>query len=217
MADAKRAKVAARNLSIILPETWANLPLGDEKLTRKFVRDLVRRQIGGDDRLARMRAEATEETCKNIAAAVAFGAHTYLMSLELLPGVPFPAAILMFDEPWPDTARPGLGAEDVKRALREGFPGGAVLEQRHGPVLRIAEFGESKELQNPVKVLKLEYHVPYPDGQKLLYARVSLPNVPTAEPFGSLFDEIIDSIDFVHPPEGEGARLEFDHKRTEND
>jgi len=197
MPDAKNAKIAGRTLNIILPGTWANVPLTDRKTTRRFVKDLVRRQVGSDDRLARMRAETSEQTLKNIGEAQAIGVHTYLMSLELLPGVPFPAALLMADEPWPDAARPGLGAGDLGRALREGFPGGTVLQQQSGPVLRIAEFGESLVEETPVSVLRLEYHVPYPGGEKVLYARVSVPALPSAEPFTTLFDEIIDSITFL--------------------
>jgi hypothetical protein len=201
MADAKNAKIAGRSINIILPGTWANVPLETERVARKFVKDLVRRQVGMDDRLAKVRADMVDETMKNVTAAVAMGVHTYLMSLELLPGVPFPAAILMADEPWPDAARPHLGASDVPRALREGFPGGAVLDQANGPVLRIAEFGESAITETPVNVLRLEYHVPYPGLAKLLYARISVPMLPAADRFVALFDEIIDSVTFVSPDE----------------
>ena len=196
VADAKNAKIAGRSMNIILPGTWANVPLGDQVTARKFVKELVRRQVGGDDRLALLRAQVVDETMGNLAQAVSIGVHTYLMSLELLPRVPFSAAILMADEPWPDTARPGLGDDDLPRALREGFPGGEVLELSPGPVLRIAEYSETME-QVEAPVLRLEYHLPYPDLQKLLFARVSAPNLPQAEPFVTLFDEIIDSITFV--------------------
>ena len=199
MPDAKNAKVAGRRLNIILPGTWANVPLGEEKTTRKFIKDLVRRQVGPDDRMAQLRADATSETTKNVLEAMEIGVHTYLMSLELLPGVPFPAAILMADEPWPDESRPGLGADDLPRALREGFPGGVVLDHPAGPVLRIAEFGETQIEEAPVSVLRLEYHIPYPDRAQVLYARVSMPNIPSPEPFTALFDSIIDSISFVGP------------------
>jgi len=202
MPEAKNAKIAGRNLNIILPGTWANVPLDSQKSARTFVKALVRRQVGNDDRLARVRADAVEQTMTNITEAMEIGVHTYLMSLEILPGVPFPAAILMIDEPWPDEARPGLGEGDLARALREGFPGGAVLEMRSTPVLRIAEFADSDLLERPVKVLRLEYHIPYPDLTRVLYARVSVPNLPAAEPFAQLFDEIIDSITFLQAPEG---------------
>ena len=202
MPDAKNAKIAGHSMNIILPGTWANVPLDDQVTARKFVKNLVRRQVGVDDRLALVRAQAVDETMLNVAQAVAMGVHTYLMSLELLPGVPFPAAMLMMDEPWPDTARPGLGDDDLPRALREGFPGGGVLELSQGPVLRIAEFAENMEPmavteQAPVSVLRLEYHLPYPGLERLLYVRVSVPNLPQAEPFLTLFDEIIDSITFI--------------------
>jgi len=197
MPDAKNAKIAGRNLNIILPGTWANVPLESERDARRFVKELVRRRVGTEDRLARLRAETVDETMKNISAAVAMGVHTYLMSLELLPGVPFPAAILMADEPWPDRARPGLGDSDIPKALREGFPGGVVLDLRSGSVLRLAEFGQTAIEETPVSVLRLEYHIPYPSLDKVLYARVSIPNLPSEDPFVALFDEIIDSITFL--------------------
>ncbi len=197
MPDAKYAKIAYRSLSVVLPGTWANIPLTSPKEARRFVKTLIRRQVGTDDRLARIRADLLDETMKNIETAVMAGVHTYLMSLELLPGVPFPGAVLMSDQPWPDAARPGLGAGDVPRALREGFPGGTVVEFRQGPVLRVVELGKSDYLETPVSVLQLAYHMPYPNLEKTLYARVSLPNLPAADPFIALFDQIIDSIAFT--------------------
>jgi len=202
--DAKNAKIAGRNLTIILPGTWANIPLADEKTAHRFVKDVVRRRVGSDDRLARLRAQTTDEVMHNVAEAVRIGVHTYLMSLELLPGVPFPAAILMLDQPWPDRARPGLGAKDVSRALREGFPGGKELDLACGPVLRITEMSQATVADAPLTVLRLEYHIPYPSLDKVLYARISVPNLPLAEQIIALFDEIIDSIRFIgddHDPQ----------------
>ncbi len=205
MPDAKRARIAGRRLTVILPGTWANIPLDDERTARRYVKELVRRQLGGDDRLARLRAEAVDETMRTITAAVAVGVHTYMMSLELLPGVPFPAAILMADEPWPDRARPGLGADDLPRALREGFPGGVVIDRAGSPALRLAQFGESGLTDKPVQVLRLEYHLPCPGGDKLLYVRISVPDLPSADPFVALFDEIVDSIAFLPGEAAAGA------------
>ena len=68
-------------------------------------------------------------------------------------------------------------------------------------MLRIADFGESTLEGRPVVVLRLEYHIPYPDLEKVLYARVSVPNLPSADPFTEFFDEIIESITFLTPSE----------------
>ncbi len=195
---------AGGRLRFVLPGTWANVPLGDAEVTARFVKQLVLRQVGRADRLARARREAATELTRNAADAAALGAHTYLMSLELLPGVPFPAAILVFDEDWPAAARAGLERGDVAEALREAYPAGEVAPQRHGPVARVAEMTRATtDSGEELVTMRLEYHVPYPDRSRLLMARVNVPNIPSAEPFATLFDEIVDSVTFVDAPEGD--------------
>ena len=191
---------ALGTVRIVVPGTWVGVPLGSPGEAEAFVKRLVRRQVGTADRLARARREATAEIMANVADAVSAGAHTYLMSLELLPGVPFPAALLMFDEPWPDAARPGLDADDVDRALREAYPSGEVAVQRNGPVARLYEMTRGSTASGEELVtMRLEYHIPYPDRSRLLFARVNVPNIPSAEPFATLFDEILDSVTFRLP------------------
>lgn len=60
--------------------------------------------------------------------------------------------------------------------------------------------------------MRLEYHMPYPDLSKLLFVRVSVPNIPSAEPFAMLFDEIVDSITFIS---GEGVPEETTDRADE--
>jgi hypothetical protein len=123
------------------------------------------------------------------------------MSLELLPGVPFPAVILALDEEWPADASDALARGDVAEALRAGFPGAGVALQRNGPVARVAEMTQgSTDDGEPVLTMRLEYHVPYPDRSTLLLARVNVPGIPAAEPFATLFDEILDSLTFMEQP-----------------
>jgi hypothetical protein len=204
---------AGGRLRFVLPGTWANVPLDDAETTTRFVKQLVRRQVGRADRLARARREATTELTRNASDARALGAHTYLMALELLPGVPFPAALLVFDEQWPAAARTALEADDVVAALRAAYPAGEVAPQRHGPVARVAEMTRAAtESGEELVTMRLEYHVPYPDRSRLLMARVNVPNIPSAEPFATLFDEIVDSVTFVDEPGVEGA--EGDEGRT---
>jgi hypothetical protein len=194
---------AGGRLRFVLPGTWANVPVGDTEATARFVKQFVRRQVGRADRLARARREAATELTRNAGDAAALGAHTYLMSLELLPGVPFPAAIMVFDEDWPAAARAALERDDVAGALREAYPSGEVAPQRHGPVARVVEMTRAAtESGEELVTMRLEYHVPYPDRSRLLMARVNVPNIPTAEPFATLFDEIMDSVTFTAGPEG---------------
>lgn len=193
-------------MRIVLPGTWANVPLEDPESAAAYVRRLVRRQVGNADRLARTRREATQEIAGNVQAAMAAGVHTYLMSLELLPGVPFPAAILAMDEEWPAAANEALAEGDVEQALRVAYPTGEVAPQRNGPVARVVEMTRGRTGEgDDVLTMRLEYHIPYPDRSRLLMARVNVPGIPSAEPFATLFDEILDSVTFMDAATSETA------------
>jgi hypothetical protein len=191
----------AGGLRIVVPGTWANVPVDDPARAAAFVKRLVKERVGGADRLARVRREATQELLVSARDAAAIGVHTYLVSLELLPGVPFPAALMMLDEEWPAAAGAPAAGDDVRAALTAAFPSGEVAVQRNGPVARVVEMtdgrtGEGEESVD-VRSMRLEYHVPYPDRSRLLFVRVNVPDVPAAEPFATLFDEIVDSITFL--------------------
>jgi hypothetical protein len=202
----RQLKSWARELRIIVPGTWANVPVDDPERASAFIKRLVKQQVGGADRLARIRREATQELLLTARDAAQIGVHTYMLSLELLPGVPFPAALMMLDEEWPEPALGPLADGDVGAALRAAYPDGEVAVQRNGPVARIVEMTEGRtgESEESVDVLsmRLEYHVPYPDRSTLLLVRVNVPDIPSAEPFAMLFDEIVDSITFLS---GEGV------------
>jgi hypothetical protein len=199
-------------MRIVLPGTWSNIPVDDEKTAVEHVRRLVRRQVGRADRLARARREATQEVTENVRAAMAAGVHTYLMSLELLPGVPFPAVILAMDEEWPAASAEARARGDVEEALRIGYPSGEVAPQRNGPVARVVEMTQGQtEEGDAVLTMRLEYHIPYPDRSKLLLARVNVPGIPSAEPFATLFDEILDSLTFMQPAD-DAQQAETDHE-----
>lgn len=198
----RQLKSWAREIRIVVPGTWVNVPVDDAERAAAFVKGLVKRQVGSADRLARVRREASQQLLLTARDAAQIGVHTYLVSLELVPGVPFPAAIMMLDEPWPDAARAALGDstadDDVAAALRAAYPGGEVAELRTGPVARVVEMteGRTSDSGEAVDVLsmRLEYHLPYPDRSRLLFVRVNVPDIPAAEPFAMLFDEIVDSI-----------------------
>ncbi|MBL0885438.1 hypothetical protein [Myceligenerans indicum] len=196
-----QARVLGRGIRVIVPGSWVNIPLKSREAAQKFIKKLVRDQVGTDDRLASMRRDAVQELLNNVGDAVAVGVHTYLLSLEMLPGVPFPAAMVMVDEEWPAAAREHRDAGDTGAALRASFPEGEVAVQRLGPVAREVEMAEKVledgEQRTESLTMRLSYHVPYPDRSKLLLVRVNVPNVPSAEPFAMLFDEIVDTITFL--------------------
>jgi hypothetical protein len=114
--------------------------------------------------------------------------------------------MMMYDSEWPAQARQLVADGDIEGALRAAVPDGEVATQHYGPVARVAEMtqGRAGEGDDAVEMLtmRLVYHMPYPDEpSKLLVIRVNVPNIPSAEPFAMLFDEIIDSITFMDQSE----------------
>ncbi|MFC8597930.1 hypothetical protein [Isoptericola sp. NPDC057191] len=211
-AAAPELKVLGGVVRVIVPGTWVSIPLESPEKATAFIKRLVRRQVGPADRLARMRRQAVDELLATARDAVSIGVHTYLMSLELAPGVPFPAAILMFDDEWPAAAGPLLAEGDYAGALRAAYPEGEVAVQRNGrPAARVVEMsqGQAGEGDEAVDVLtmRLEYHMPHPnDPARMLFVRVNATDIPSAEPFALLFDEIVDSIAFLDDDDEDEAQ-----------
>ena len=193
---------------LILPGTWVNLPISDPEAAVAYAKRFVKRQVGPADRLARTRREAVLELVGTMRSAAEHGVHTYLMSLEMLPGVPFPAAVLMTDQEWPEAAADARAEGDLAAALRAAVPSGEVAMQRTGPQARTVEMADGKigDSGEELLTMRLEYYVPYPDGAKLLVARVNVPNIPSAEPFATLFDEILGSVVFMEQEGQEQAQ-----------
>ncbi|WP_166845557.1 hypothetical protein [Isoptericola sp. BMS4] len=200
---APELKVLGGEVRVIVPGTWVSIPLESAERATAFIKRLVKRQVGTADQLARMRRQAVEELLATAREAVGAGVHTYLMSLEIAPGVPFPAALLMTDDEWPAAAAPLAADGDYEAALRAAYPDGEVAVQRNGrPAARVVEMsqGRAGDGDDAVDVLtmRLEYHMPHPkDPARMLFVRVNVSDIPSAEPFAVLFDEIVDSIEFL--------------------
>ncbi|GAB6938656.1 hypothetical protein ACQP60_00055 [Isoptericola variabilis] len=204
-------KVLGGEVRIIVPGTWVSIPLESPEKATAFIKRLVRRQVGTADRLARMRRQAVDELLATAREAASIGVHTYLMSLEIAPGVPFPAAILMVDDEWPAAAGPLVAEGDYEGALRAAYPEGEVAVQRNGrPAARVVEMtqGQAGDGDDAVDVLtmRLEYHMPHPkDPSRMLLVRANASDIPSAEPFAILFDEIVDSVAFIDDAEESAA------------
>lgn len=182
--------------SIILPGTWAEIPLADEEAMRERIRSLVLRQVGRNDRLARTRRDAREELVSTAERARAAGATAFWMSLEVLPGIPLPAALIARDRAWPeDAVADGLGAaRPLAERLAAATPGAEIIEQRTGPVARLREIGDDAIGETREPSLYLEYSVPYPDDAGLLTVSVSAPTAHDPELYTLFFDAIVDSL-----------------------
>lgn len=183
-------------MRIILPGTWTRIPLEDPQRTVDHVKRLVKRQVGPADRLARVRRETVQDLVASARDAAGIGVHSYFMSLEILPGVPFPAALLFRDEDWPEAVREQVDAGDVGAALTAAYGEVELGDARYGTFGRRYEVTSQQIGEEELLTLRLEYYVPYPDGSRVLLARANVPNIPQAEPFALLFNEIVDSISF---------------------
>ncbi|MFD6175616.1 MULTISPECIES: hypothetical protein [unclassified Isoptericola] len=215
----KQVRMAGGDLRIILPGTWTRIPLDEPQRTLDFVKRFVKRQTGNADRLARVRRETVRELVGSARDASRIGVHSYFMSLEILPGVPFPAALLFLDQDWPEAATPLVAEGDLEGALDAAYGPLETARASSGPVGRRFETLTQRIGEQEMLTLRLEYFVPYPDGSRVLQARVNVPNIPTAEPFAVLFNEIIDSISFAAPeteatPDGSAVDTEAQDARA---
>lgn len=195
----KQLAMAADGMTIVLPGAWTRIPLENPEHTVAFVKRFVKRQTGRADRLAKVRRETVQDLVASARDAVQIGVHTYLMSLEILPRVPFPAALLFLDQEWTEESRTALADGDVEAALTAAFGAVEMGDSRNGPFGRRWEVQTQSIGEEELLTLRLEYFVPYPDRSGVLVARANVPNIPRAEPFGLLFNEIIDSISFPEP------------------
>lgn len=185
--DVKRA-----GLSIILPGTWAIIPIDDDKERDNAISTVIRRQIGRDDRLVRLRRE-TREQLRDIAAR-ARSAHANLLalSLDLLPGVPFPAAMVAHYADWGDP--PYDGERTVGERLAFMLPGGEILDFESGPAIRTFRAATIHPGSTDIPDIELEYYLSVPSGRKLLHIVCDVPIQIDPELIAALVDSMVDSI-----------------------
>lgn len=174
-------------ISIILPGDWASIPLESEDESNAEIARVIRRQFPRRDELATMRRE-TREMMRTVARdARAADAALLAMSLELVPGVPFAAALIVeyIDIPLPEHELP------LEVRLASAVPGGEVLELDSGLVGRESEVAVPGPEQ-PDAVTTIRYHYVLPTPLEGRWAKVYV-NVPTpADP--RLIDELFDAI-----------------------
>lgn len=184
------------DVSIILPGTWATIAVDDVAASERTIAALVKRQVGRDDRLAGVRRQTRDQLRDVVARARGLGVFQVALSLEILPGVPFPAALFLDFSPW-DGARPER-AEHTTR-LRAMLPSGEILDLEPGLTMRTwrqVEITPGSELTSDTK---LEYLLPTPDGEQLLHIVADAPVECEPEMIVALFDSMVDSIRWLDP------------------
>ena len=128
MTDARFTSLD-EELTIVFPGTWVMVPLHDEEAARRRIQRLVTDRVGRADRLARVRRTAKTELERLVALADDSTAFALALSLEILPGVPFPASLVLSREEWPTTPGPDddLAVDDVDAMADRAVELGATL------------------------------------------------------------------------------------------
>jgi len=188
-----------RRYALILPGNWAAIPMDDPDALKERVRQIVKERVPRDDRFATARRNMREDLLTNVTGARDSGATLYALSLELLPGLPFPASLIAYEPGWPPEAPP---AGEPSGRLAAAFPGAAVVEEAPVPTVRRATVRTRRLTATDTTVLDLTYWFAAPDGG-LVCTMVSVPDCPGVEPVTELFDMIASSIHWAPPLEGD--------------
>jgi len=180
------------DLTMVLPGTWVSVPLEGDERARAAIGSFVKKQVGMNDRLARMRRDAREQLIGMAAAAKQAGAFRVGLSLEILPGVPFPAAMIMDFVDWPASA--AAPDDDLAARLARAFPEAAQLDLDCGPTARASQVSDLRVGAESTQDVKLEYWLPVPDATRLLHLTVDVPSPGDPTLYTELFDAIVDSV-----------------------
>jgi len=183
---------APARMSMVFPGSWANIPLDDDRSMESTIAQLVKRQVGRDDRFAQLRRDAKQRLLAVARDAQESNAVQLALSLEILPGVPFPAAVVADYRNWPDPA--GAGEQTVAQRLATVLPGGELLELSSGVAIRSFRTTTIRQGTEAVPDIKLEYFLCVPDGRSLLHVVADVPIKIEAELIAALFDAMVDSI-----------------------
>ncbi|WP_158865637.1 hypothetical protein [Leifsonia sp. AG29] len=199
----RQLTVGEADFTIVLPGTWVSVPLEGDDRAKAEIASFVKRQVGMNDRLARLRRDAREQLLGMAASARAAGAFRVGLSLEILPGIPFPAALVMHFQPWPA----GGGAAAGPERLRTAFPDAEPLDLDCGPTVRRSSVGRLQIGAASTQEVRLDYWMPVPSGDRLLHLSVDVPSPGDPALYTELFDAIVDSVRWAaRPAPAEAAR-----------
>lgn len=209
-ADVDRPVVVAdtrQRFSVILPGTWASVPMADADTMRTTVARIVKERMPRDDRLAALRRDVREDLLASAKSAAEAGADLYALSLEILPGIPFPASMIGFVQPWPPTSVAAVSAagsaEEVVELLVAAFPGSAAMPTATVPHVRRADVRTREVGETETRVLDLEYWFADPAGS-LTCLMVSVPECDDPDLVTALFDAVAASVFWTFPDSARG-------------
>ncbi len=198
MSDTRSVTAPTGEYTMIFPGAWELIPFQSDEQIEARVNRIVRGRVGRADRLARTRRMVAQELIGTAKSARDGGAHALYLSMEILPGVPFPAALVATDVPWPAAAG-AAPLDDLEAALAAAYPRASVVQHRMGPVARVMA-GETRRIgDTETPAFDAEFWIPYPSGRGLLDLIVSAPMAADVELYGLLFDAMVDSLTWKAP------------------
>lgn len=178
------------SFALVLPGSWARIPLDDEQTSNREISRILRSRMPRRDELATMRREAREMMRALAAEARSIDAALLTMSLEILPGLPFASAIVAAYLPAP----PDDGS-DLPDRLAQALPGAELLEFDHGPGVRDLERTETEREDGSTRVtIDLSYIVPTPTPERWLQLDVDVPTELDPALVVELYDTIVNSL-----------------------
>jgi hypothetical protein len=185
-------------ISIILPGDWARIPLESQAEANEEIARVIRRQFPRRDELATMRRD-TREMLRAVARDARESDAVFLSaSLELMPGLPFAAALLAhyIDIPNPDLDLP------LEVRLATALPDGEVLELDNGLAAREVERSvPGPESPDAFTTIRFHYVLPTPFADRWVKWYANVPTTADPELVGALFDAILGTVRW-YPDEG---------------
>lgn len=193
----RQVTLTGADLSIVLPGSWAVIPLTSVHAGEQRVSALIKKQLGRNDRLAGLRRELRESINTSVREAVDLGAVGLAISLEILPGIPFPASLLILPLDWPSTVHPA-DASQAQRLLA-AYPGSELVDEKaERPIARRHEMVTTTYEDESSQDLKINYWLPVGDGSSIVRVYVKAPMAHTPSLWLDLFDTIIGSLGWLN-------------------
>ena len=198
----RKVVLSGADLSIILPGSWAVIPLQGLDQATSRISALIKNQLGRNDRLAGMRRELKQSLIESSKEALDIGAVGLAVSLEILPGVPFPASLVILPLDWPRTETEPTAS--VAQRLLVAHPGSELIDNsEERPIVRRHEVVTTTYETQTSQDLKINYWLPVADGSSLARVYIKAPMAHTPELWLELFDTIVASLGWLNRDDDE--------------
>lgn len=193
-----------RDLRIVTPAGWYDLEL-DPVLRKTRHARLVRRRLGREPELARLREEVLEQLETVTARAEVQGAVFASMFSQVMEGKAVAATLFAF-------LRPAMVGDDLRATLEESAEAlrGGDENDDDGPALEVdvVELPAGLALRHRRRVVapvsdrmvecdNVSYVLPVPAVRRTLFLEFSTPTLPVADAMTELFDAMARTVRWV--------------------